>query len=262
MGNGFFLITGTSMGIGEALARQILEKGNTVLGISRKRTDILKSPKYHHLSLDLTDSSRISQIIEKVDEIDDNQSFDFVCLVNNAYVVEPINPIEKCPVDEIESNIKIGLIAPMILTSLFIRKFSDYRIRKKAVYISSGLAFKAIPDGSMYCSSKAGINMFAQCVGLEQKSRVYGFEVNAIGPGMVDTSMQQTLRSKSSDEFAMAGFFKQAFEDGKLQSPDDVAAKILAILENNYEQGKYVRVSEVWFSLSIIQERSEQRAHD
>jgi len=32
MRNGFFLITGTSRGIGEALAQKILGKGNTVLG--------------------------------------------------------------------------------------------------------------------------------------------------------------------------------------------------------------------------------------
>ena len=77
--------------------------------------------------------------------------------------------------------------------------------------------------------------MFAQCVGLEQKNREYGFEVISIGPGMVDTSMQQAVRSKSSDEYVMADFFKQAFEDGRLQKPDNVAEKIYTILENIYE---------------------------
>jgi benzil reductase ((S)-benzoin forming) len=46
MDNGFFLITGTSRGIGEALAQKILEEGHTVLGISRNRSDILKSINY------------------------------------------------------------------------------------------------------------------------------------------------------------------------------------------------------------------------
>jgi hypothetical protein len=62
---------------------------------------------------------------------------------------------------------------------------------------------------------------------------------------MVDTPMQRVVRSKTSDEFAMADFFKQAFEDGKLQEPSKVAEKIYAILVNKYEQGKYVSVSEV-----------------
>ena len=59
--------------------------------------------------------------------------------------------------------------------------------------------------------------MFAQCVGLEQKDKAHGFGVISIGPGMVDTSMQLAVRSKTSDEYAMADFFKKAFEAGKLQ---------------------------------------------
>ena len=87
--------------------------------------------------------------------------------------------------------------------------------------------------------------MLAQCIGLEQKDKEFGFEVHTIGPGMVDTSMQLAIRSKTSEEFVLAGFFKQAFEDGKLQEPGKVAEKIFTILENKYEQGKYVSVSNV-----------------
>lgn len=245
MDNGFFLITGTSRGIGEALAKKLLEKGNTVLGVSRNRSDRLRSTKYHHLSFDLADTLRISQIMEKVGEIADNKDFDFVCLVNNASATEPIGSIEKCPAIEIESHVRIGLIAPMILTSMFMRRFSGNKIRKKVAFISSVSGFTAYPDVSVYNSCKAGLTMFAQCVGLEQENREYGFEVISIGPGMVDTSMQQAARSKRDDEFASAGFFKQAFKDGKLQGPDNVAEKIHTVLESKYEQGKFVSVSEV-----------------
>jgi benzil reductase ((S)-benzoin forming) len=245
MGNGFFLITGTSRGIGKALAQKILEEGNTILGISRNRSDKLKSSNYYHLPFDLIETSRIGQIMQKVNEIFDGQGFDFICLVNNASAVEPIGPIEKCPATEIESHLKIGLLAPMLLTSMFIRRFADEKIRKKVAFISSGAAFTPLPDESVYCASKAGMHMFAQCVGIEQRNKDYGFEVISIGPGMVDTSMQLAVRSKTGDEFAMAGFFKQAFEDGKLQAPSKVAEKIYTILEKEYEQGKYVSVSEV-----------------
>jgi benzil reductase ((S)-benzoin forming) len=183
--------------------------------------------------------------MEKADEIVDSQSFDFVCLVNNASAIEPLKSIEKCSAAEIESHVRIGLIAPMILTARFISKFSSYKIRKKVAFISSRSAFSPTPDASIYCSAKAGINMFTKCIGLEQKNSVDGFAVISIDPGMVDTSMQELTRSKTSDEFAMAGFFKQAFEAGKLQAPDQVAEKLCTILENEYEPGKYVSVSEV-----------------
>lgn len=245
MKNGFFLITGTSRGIGEALALKILQEGYTVLGISRNLSDSLRSPNYYHLSLDLTETSRLSQIIEKTDEIVKGQSLDFICLVNNASATEPIGPIENCPPDEIEVHVKIGLIAPMLLTSLFIKRFQGEKIRKKVVFISSGAAFRPSADMSIYSSSKAGSHMFAQCVGLEQQNKENGFEVNSIGPGMVETAMQQEVRSRTREEFAMADYFKQAYEDGIVQEPGKVAGKIYTILINKYGQGKYVSVSEV-----------------
>ncbi len=245
MENGFFLITGTSRGIGEALAQQLLEKGNTVLGVARGRSDTLKSKKYHHLAFDLADTARISRIMAKVDEVVANQRYDFICLVNNASAVEPLGSIERCPPSEIESHIKIGLIAPMILTSLFIRKFSGDNIRKKVAFISSGSAYSALPHESIYCGTKAGINMFAQCVGLEQKDKEYGFEVIRIRPGTVDTSMQQVARSKNRDEYMWVDVAKQMYEKGELEDPAKVAERICSILDNQYHQGQEVNAWEV-----------------
>lgn len=245
MTNRFFLITGTSRGIGEALAKKILTEGGTVLGVSRSKSDSIQSENYHHLSFDLTEILQIDSIIEKVNEVVDEQDFDFVCLVNNASATEPVGPIETCPSREIVSHVEIGVLAPMVLTSLFIQRFNDAKIRKKIAFISSGAAFTAMPDESVYCTSKAGLHMFAQSVGLEQENKANGFEIVSVGPGMVDTAMQKAVRSKSNDEFAMADFFNQAFKAGKLQDPTEVAGKIYKILENRYEQGKYVSVSEV-----------------
>ena len=245
MGTGFYLITGTSRGIGEALTQKILLEGNTVLGVSRNMSVNIKSPNYYHFSFDLTDTQRLNKILEKVNEIFGRQRFDFVCLISNAAVIEPLGPIENCPADEIESHIKIGLMAPILLTSMFIKRFKDQKIRKKVVFISSGAAFYPSADTSTYCSSKAGLNMFTQCVGLEQTDKEFGFEVHSIGPGMVNTSMQTTARSKTNEEFTNADFFKQAFKAGKLQEPGKVSEKIYTILMNKYEQGKYVSVSEV-----------------
>jgi benzil reductase ((S)-benzoin forming) len=93
-------------------------------------------------------------------------------------------------VEETDSHVKIGLIARMILTSLFIGRFSANKARKKVAFISSGAAFAPFSGDSVYCSNKAGINMFAQCVGLEQQDKDFGFEVIHIDPETVDTDMQ------------------------------------------------------------------------
>jgi len=237
-----FVITGTSRGIGAALARRIVQDGHTVLGVSRAQPEPLPPGHYHHLPFDLTRTDRVAEIIGRAEELFDAGRFDFLCLVHNASATEPVGPVEHCAPEAIDAHMRIGLLAPMLLTSLFVKRFGGEPLRKKLAFISSGVAFRPLPDESVYCTAKAGLHMFAQCVGLEQKDRTGGFEVVSIGPGMVDTDMQLTVRSKSSEEFAMADFFKQAHAQGQLQDPAVVAGKILALLERRTEQGQYVSV--------------------
>jgi benzil reductase ((S)-benzoin forming) len=245
MQHALFVITGTSRGIGDALARNLLQQGHSVVGVSRSGHDLTGSANFHHLPFDLTRTSRVGEIMDKVEAIFTAGRFNFVCLVNNASAVDPVGPIEKGPAEQIEAHLAIGLVSPMLLTSRFIQRFTGEAIRKKVAFISSGAAHTPLPDESVYCTAKAGLHMFARCVGLEQKDRSDGFEVVSIGPGMVDTAMQLAVRSKSSDEFAMADFFRQAFAEGRLQDPDAVAGKILSILEGRFEQGQYVSVTDV-----------------
>ena len=239
-----FVITGTSRGIGAALARRIVLDGHTVLGVSRAKPDPLPPGDYHHLGHDLTRTERIDEVVDRAAELFSAGRFDFLCLVNNASATEPVGPIENCPGAGIDDHLKIGLLAPMRLTSLFIQRFAAEPVRKKVAFISSGVAFRPLPDESVYCSAKAGLHMFAQCVGLEQKDRAGGFEVVSIGPGMVDTGMQLTIRSKSPEELAMADYFRRAHAEGQLQDPDTVAGKILSLLERRTGQGEYVSVQD------------------
>lgn len=245
MDNGFYLVTGTSRGIGEALAERLLADGNTVLGVSRGHSDALKQSRYRHVPADLADPSSVDVIMETAGQIVSGGDFDFLCLVNNASAVEPVGPIDECGGTDIAAHVGIGLVTPMLLSAAFVRRFRDAPVRKKIAFVSSGAAHTPLADESVYCSSKAGLAMFAQCIGLEQADRNNGFEIVSIGPGMVDTAMQQAVRSKTAEEFALADFFKQAYDDGLLQDPREVARKICSILEGRYEQGQLVRVTDL-----------------
>ena len=79
---------------------------------------------YYHLPFDLSEASRMSQIMDKVNEIIGNQVFPFVCLLNNASAVELIDLIERCLANDIESHVELGLLAPMLLPSIFIQRFT------------------------------------------------------------------------------------------------------------------------------------------
>jgi len=245
MSASFYLITGTSRGIGESLASRLLGEGHLVLGVSRSNAEGLQSENYHHLRCDLADASAASQIVTKAESLVQEKSCEFLCLVNNAARLEPLKSIEECSSFELEAHIQIGLIAPMALTSKFIQTFAPLACRKKVAFISSGAAVQAMPGASAYCSAKAGLTMFARCVGLEQSQQEGGFETVAINPGMVETSMQVTARSKTDEEFMMAPYFKEAQASGKVQELAPVVEKIARILTQHQDPGAFVNCAEM-----------------
>jgi len=245
MTNGFFLVTGTSRGIGEALAQELLDRGHLVLGVARHRSAALDTPRYQHHDADLADAAACEGILARAALLTAGHGFDFVCLVNNASATDPVGTIENCAPRDIQSHLQVGLVAPLVLTSLFFRVFANFSGRRKVAFISSGAAVTPIPGESVYCAAKAGLNMFARCVGLEQQGRAPAFELVAIGPGMVDTAMQESVRGRTREEFPMGDFFRKAHADGRLQPPRAVAEQIVRILETRTEPGKYVTVGEV-----------------
>ena len=61
----YYYITGTSSGLGKALAEIILEKPeNAVFGICRKQN--IEHPNYHHFSVDLNENLKNLQLRDQI----------------------------------------------------------------------------------------------------------------------------------------------------------------------------------------------------
>jgi len=97
--------------------------------------------------------------------------------------------------------------------------------------ISSGAAHTAYAGWSMYCATKAALDHFTRCVALEQAGLPNGAKVVALAPGMIDTTMQATVRSAGPDAFAESARFIALKESGQLPSPGDAAGRVLRYLE-------------------------------
>ncbi|WP_235857678.1 SDR family NAD(P)-dependent oxidoreductase [Paenibacillus albiflavus] len=167
-----------------------------------------------------------------------------ICLINNAAILEPLKSIEECNAEEINKNFQINLVAPIVLTSCFINQTDNIQLRRKIINISSGSGTYPAPDMSVYCSTKAEIDMFTQCVGAEQSKQKYPIEVIAVDPGMVDTELQRVARGKNNQDFEMAKFFKQAHQTGQLQTREALGKHLLKIIEKQFQPGKLLKYSE------------------
>ncbi|MGQ8871241.1 SDR family NAD(P)-dependent oxidoreductase [Paenibacillus sp. TSA_86.1] len=234
MGNRIFIITGTSKGIGRQLAELCLEKGDTVYGIARGASDLGNTyERYTHVQFDLEDIHRIDDLISGILEQISLVSAECIGLINNAAMLEPLKPMDQCLAEEISVHLNISLAAPMILTSSFIRYTNHMTARRKIINVSSASGSYPAPSMAAYCTSKAGINMFTQCVAMEQTSQPNPVEIITFDPGMVDTELQAVARGKDAEEFALSGVFRDVYESGQLRSPGDVAQAILELLEDS-----------------------------
>jgi len=240
---GIYIITGTSRGIGAAVAARLLETGNCVFGISRTPSPLAGQDGYRELRGSVTDAHWIDPLFEAVRKELADSDVDMLCLLNNAAVVEPVHAIETCAADAIGQHVDVNLTAPIQLTARFMACFGDLDLRKKVVFMTSGAAHAAMPDMALYCTSKAGLAMFAQCVAKEQAGRAKGYEIAQVSPGMVETHMQELARSQSPETFRPSGMFRSAKASGAVQDPGSVAKKICEILAARTGMGESVSVT-------------------
>lgn len=225
----YYFITGTSSGIGFALAEQLLSKDNAqVIGFSRRQK--INHPNYQHLTLDFS----------KVNEVN---AYDFpeienatkIVLINNAGQIGDIKPIGSANNNAIADLFTVNVTAPAILMNKFIAKYAQEKTEKIILNVSSGAGKNAIEGWAPYCGSKAAIDLLSLTTFEEQKHAKNPVKVYAIAPGVVDTEMQGAIRNSNETDFKKHAHFVELKANNELTSPVEVAEKYIRIIENSNE---------------------------
>lgn len=188
------VITGTSSGIGEAIARRLLTANFKVIGISR-RTGLIKHEAYQHLEADLTSTTALTRAAEKI--LDENGTLDV--LINNAGVGH-FAPHEELPSTHIEEMVRINLLAPMVLSKLLLRALKNSQ--GWIINISSFSAHERSSFGAAYAATKAGIRHFGDS--LFEEVRKSGAKVVTISPDITRTPFYDYLSFAPEDDPAAA----------------------------------------------------------
>lgn len=223
-----YYITGSSSGIGEALAHALLARDNTkVIGISRRQT--IHHTNYTHIKLDLTDLEKVERFY-----FDLWPDAEEVVLVNNAGTLGNIGPTGSKDDRITIKAMHVNLLAPMILTNQFFRSFCAHPAKALVINISSGAGQYPVDGWSSYCTSKAGIDMFSKVTAMEMAARACDdhCKIFAIAPGIVDTAMQDHIRNQDEAVFNRVEEFRAYKRDGKLASPETVAHKLLHVIDH------------------------------
>jgi len=216
------VITGASKGIGKELAKKLSSKNiNLILGArSLEKLEELQLENTHYIKLDLTSEESITNFFTEIKEKFNNIDI----LINNAGIgynalIKDTNITKAKELFDINF---FGLVAcsKEALNGLMNKD-------GKIVNIASQVAFRGLPEISMYCASKAAVKSFSESLNVEAHKQ--GIKVIVIYPEKINTGFHKTTNNNSKLE--------KPIIDGKMNT-----SEIADYIIEKIKQGKFENI--------------------
>ncbi|AJM76942.1 SDR family oxidoreductase [Rathayibacter toxicus] len=194
------LVTGSSRGIGHALATGLAEAGATVVlnGLDPQRLEITRAELDARFGPDETGRARIhARAFDVTDDeateagvawIDDTVG-PLRILINNAGVQHRV-PLLELEVSDWERVLRTNLTSTFMVGRAAARRMIPRGVGK-IINVASVQADLARPTIAPYTASKGGVRNLTRAMTAEWAQ--YGIQVNALAPGYIHTAMTQNL---------------------------------------------------------------------
>lgn len=238
------IVTGVSRGLGEALASTLLERGYHVLGIGRASAARLTGPNYQFVAFDFAESANVGKVLTAPLAQLAAQRPEYACLINNAAVGTPVGVLGTLDAGEITGALAVNLAAPIALANLFCQIFADDAVERRIINVSSGAANNAMPGIANYCIAKAGLEMLTRALAAERQGD--RFRAITVRPGVIDTGMQEYMRSRPKEVLPGVALFEGFYKGGQLVPPDTTARVIVdRLVVDPVEHGRTYSYQEI-----------------
>ena len=207
------IITGASVGIGEATARAFQDGGYEVVNLSRRSCSV---PGVHNLPCDLADSDSVGDAIDAL--LSRISGLSEIALIHNASQMRK-DSADDCSDESLRAVFETNVIAVNRLTRALLPGMGP---GSSVLYVGSTLAEKAVPNTFSYVTSKhAQLGMMrATCQDLMGS----GIHTAMICPGFTDTEM---LRNHLGNDEAALQQIGGMNSFGRLIEPEEIASVLL-----------------------------------
>ncbi len=228
------LVTGSSRGLGAAIAVAFAQKGaNVVLNARHEPEKIEKQiqalgVKCYFIKADIADAAAVDQMMTKITEL----GLQIDILVNNAGINRDklfmqMNEDDFCKV--IDTN----LVGTYRVTQPLFKQM----LTKRAgviINLASVVGVHGNLGQANYAASKAGVIGLTKSIAKEGARR--NVRCNAIAPGMIQSDMTKEINERRQKEI------KKQIPLRRLGTPDEVAQCALFLAENDYLTGEVLTV--------------------
>lgn len=226
------LVTGSTRGIGKAIAIEFLMKGANVVinGRAKQVPEWLTEwgNHVHYIAGEVQESEQASRLVEET--LTTFGRLDV--LVNNAGITQD-KLLMRMTQDDFNQVIQVNLTGTFNMiqasTSHFLKQKSGSIINLTSVVGLTGNAGQA-----NYAASKAGVIGLTKSVARELASR--NIRCNAIAPGYIETEMTASLSDKVKNEV------KNQIPLKKFGQPRDVAEVAYFLAKQNYVTGQVINI--------------------
>lgn len=216
-----FLITGSTSGIGQGIAKSLLEEGAKVVinyGHDEKKAEETRRlfEKYQDRSLFIkADISKENDVINMYKKIE-----------------EKFNRLDGL----VNNDVNVIARWMCIKNAIPLLKKSNM---PRVVNIASRLGTKPIQDSVAYCTSEAATIILTQCCALELTPK-YNIKVNTVSPSMTLTPLAK--KSYTEDEIKQTAMKNPS---GRLGEVEDTVNAVLFLLSKNadYINGENLNVN-------------------
>jgi 3-oxoacyl-[acyl-carrier protein] reductase len=213
------LLTGSSSGIGRALAVRLLSRGHEVWGLARsdQRDFAAQHPNFHASRCDVADWSQIAAAAAEVAAAWPHADALIAC----AGLQGEIGPALAADPEKWSATVRANLDGTYFAIRAFAGLLARAPRRAKIVCFSGGGATKARPNFSAYGVAKTAIVRLVETLAEEERNRP--LDINAIAPGAINTRLTAEVLALGPAVVGAAEY--AAAQKTKGATPSEVSAK-------------------------------------
>lgn len=207
------IVTGTSRGLGKALAEYFMQNGHNVVGCARSNVE--NSTFVHIAGVDFRNPDSFSLLEPHFQDAD--------ALVNSAAIAFD-GLLATQGEESIAEVIQVNLASTLILTKRYVRQRLKQKKAGNILNISSIISMRGYAGLSTYAATKAGLDGMTRALARELGPK--GFRVNSILPGYMETDMSKALSEQQRNTII------RRTPMGRLATLDDICPVALFLLSD------------------------------